>query len=258
VMGYSILLLGGLLVYLAPFLYFVGIFVLKRPRNLTHQMGYSLVIVSGVLVFLYGIIANRIFPGMLNLILIALVPIGWWVYIYVYSVFGRKKSNTLKTGNRLTELFFEDVSGNPVSSNSFSGRYAVLLFYRGNWCPFCMAQIKEMTQYYEQLKELNTEVYLISPQKLSYSQNLARKFSIDMHFLRDTGNKAAGILGIIHENGTPVGFDMLGYERDTVLPTIIILNTNGKIIYTDQTNNYRIRPEPEEFIDLIHKERQKG
>jgi peroxiredoxin len=256
--GFSLILVGAMLAYGAPFVYFVRIFVMKRPRNARHQMGYSLTIVAGIMVFLYGIVSAKNFPGLFNLILLAILPIGWWLYVYVYSVFGRKKVEVLKPGNLMPELFFEDVAERPVSSKSFQGHYSVLIFYRGNWCPFCMAQVQEMAKYYQALKSLNTEVYLISPQKLAYTQNLARKFKVDMHFLRDAGNKAASRLGISHENGTPVGFDILGYERDTVMPTVVILDLEGKVIYADETDNYRIRPEPDEFLRIIRQDTQKG
>ena len=32
------------------------------------------------------------------------------------------------------------------------GALAVILFVRGNWCPFCNAQVKELTQYYREIR----------------------------------------------------------------------------------------------------------
>jgi hypothetical protein len=41
---------------------------------------------------------------------------------------------------------------------------------------------------------------------------------------------------------------MLGYDSETILPTVVIADGEGKIILADQTDNYRIRPEPETFL----------
>ena len=54
------------------------------------------------------------------------------------------------------------------------------------------------------------------------------------------------------ENGLPAGMEILGYDKDTVYPTVLITDADGRIIYSDLTNNYRIRPEPEEFIKLLN------
>jgi hypothetical protein len=35
------------------------------------------------------------------------------------------------------------------------------------------------------------------------------------------------------------------------LPTIIMTNASGKIIFADLTDNYRIRPEPETFLEVF-------
>ena len=46
---------------------------------------------------------------------------------------------------------------------------------------------------------------------------------------------------------------MLGYDSETVLPTIIITNTNtkGHILWAHETDNYRIRPEPDTFLKVL-------
>jgi hypothetical protein len=33
-----------------------------------------------------------------------------------------------------------------------------------------------------------------------------------------------------------------------VLPTALFINAEGAIVYSDQTSNYRVRPEPEEYL----------
>ena len=35
------------------------------------------------------------------------------------------------------------------------------------------------------------------------------------------------------------------------LPTVIITDAKGKIVFADLTDNYRVRPEPETFLKVI-------
>jgi hypothetical protein len=47
-----------------------------------------------------------------------------------------------------------------------------------------------------------------------------------------------------------MGMQMMGYDSETVLPTIIITGKDGKVIWTHETHNYRIRPEPEVYLEV--------
>jgi hypothetical protein len=35
------------------------------------------------------------------------------------------------------------------------------------------------------------------------------------------------------------------------MPTVIIVDGEGRILYTDQTDNYRVRPEPDVFFRVL-------
>jgi len=154
-------------------------------------------------------------------------------------------------GAALPEFTLESLEGLVVSSESFKTKPHLLLFYRGNWCPFCTAQISELAKAYQRLEAAGINVVLVSAQSAGKSQQLAKKFDVPMIFLRDRDNAAAKSLGILHEWGTPTGLQALGYDSDTVMPTVIMTDERGKIIYSDQTDNYRVRPHPETYEKLL-------
>lgn len=125
------------------------------------------------------------------------------------------------------------------------------MFYRGNWCPLCVAQIKEVAAHYRELQEMNTTVLLISPQPSQHHSNLSKKFNVPFYYVKDVKNRVARALGIVHLQGIPFGFQLLGYDSDTVFPTVIITDKEGNIIHIEQTDNYRVRPEPSAYISII-------
>ena len=94
---------------------------------------------------------------------------------------------------------------------------------------------------------------LVSPQPHKFTKALARKFDIGFHFLVDAKGKVARQLHIFQQHGLPFGFQLLGYESDSVLPTVIITDEEGIILFTDQTESYRIRPEPGTFLKILDK-----
>jgi hypothetical protein len=69
--------------------------------------------------------------------------------------------------------------------------------------------------------------------------------------MTDSGNKVADALGIVSDFGIPTGFEALGYDTEAPMPTVIITNAEGQVVWADQTDNYRVRPEPSTFIGVL-------
>ena len=177
--------------------------------------------------------------------------VGYLVYAYWYSSFRHRHSRQIEVGRFLPEFELEDVKGYPVSSASLTQAPTIWIFYRGNWCPLCMAQIKELVAQYHQLQALGVRVALISPQPHKFTTELAKKFDVAFHFLTDDNNRAARVLGIASPHGLPMGMQALGYDSETVMPTVIITESGGRILWAHETDNYRIRPEPETYISVL-------
>ena len=179
-----------------------------------------------------------------------LLLIGWLLYVFWYSRFD-KRTQLFEVGKPLPHFDLEDTNKNSISSASFLGKPTIFMFYRGNWCPLCMAQIKEIASQYNELEKRGAAMVLISPQPHHFSKSLAKKYKVNFQFLVDADNKVAKQLGIFHKNGLPVGMQALGYKNDTVMPTILITDASGTLIFADLTDNYRVRPEPETFLKIL-------
>ena len=174
------------------------------------------------------------------------------MYVFWYSRFGRFDSTHLMVGGKLPAFSLKDIDGNAFDTASLAGAPAVLLFYRGNWCPLCMAQIREMVGRYQDMDAMGIKVLMISPQPEELSRKLASRYDVPFVFLVDEGNRIAESLGIAVRNGVPVGLPG-GYAPDTVLPTLVVTNERGTILYADQTDNYRVRPEPDIFLAILRR-----
>jgi len=249
--GFSFLLAGQIIVAGTVVIFFGGLFKNPRARTDANLKNYSSFIFIGFFVSLVlGIIIHGNPIG--KLLPAATVVLLWIVYLKWYSKFiNRDKNTVLQVGEVLPNFELDDEDGNSVNSSSYKGKTTIYLFYRGNWCPLCMAQIKEIAQQYQELASRNVRTVLVSPQTHKNTKHLATKFNVGFEFMVDVKNKAATKLGIIAKNGIPAGFQVFGYESDTVMPTVIITNKENKILFADLTDNYRVRPEPETFLKVI-------
>ena len=240
----------GVLLVTVPFLLLLGkIGAFKNTaRTSAHFPILTALATAGVLLAGWGYSQG----GSVNAPVMAVAAwIGFVVYVYWYSSFGHRSSESLNVGQNLPAFDLMNVAGETISSSSLLDKPTVWIFYRGNWCPLCMAQIKELVGEYQEIQELGVRVALISPQPHEFTKDLAKKFDVAFDFLTDEGNRSARTLGIEHVNGLPMGIQMLGYDSEAVLPTVVITNTEGKILWAHQTDNYRVRPEPAVYLQVL-------
>lgn len=190
-------------------------------------------------------------PAALPLLAAAVGTAGFFLYDVWYSSLGKRINDCLAEGRLLPDFQARDVEGREVRASDLRGHKALFMFYRGNWCPFCMAQVKEITGKYRELAALGVELVLISPQPTDLTERVADMFQVPCRFWVDDNLGAARELGIVHEHGVPAGSLTRTYGEDTVLPTVIIVDAEGRILFTDQTDNYRVRPDPEDFLKAL-------
>ena len=244
---------GGVILTTAPFMIVISwVMLFKNIARTSARFPLLIVLaVVGVIAAAWGYTQG----GSPLAPLLALAGLGGFlVYDYWYSSFPGRTSQQLQPGQSLPQFELLDTAGESVSSSTLTDRPVIWMFYRGNWCPLCMAQIKELAGQYRQLQDMGVRVALISPQPHKFMIGLAKKFDVAFDFLTDKENRAAKALGIAHANGLPMGMQVLGYDSDTVLPTVVITDTGGRILWSDETDNYRIRPEPELFLAVLRGE----
>ncbi|EDP95670.1 redoxin domain-containing protein [Kordia algicida OT-1] len=235
--------------------FFSIIFIKPIPRTDSVLIAYTFCVFLGCLLsFLVGNLQEEVQFRYTCAVFNMFLTIGWVVYLVWYSFFQHRNADQnaiLTVGNTLPLLSFENASKQIITTERFAGTPTILIFYRGNWCPFCMAQIKEMVEHHEELTERNINTVFISSQPHGFSENLTKKHPLDFQFLVDVDGKVAKQLDIFAENGLPFGFQIFGFASHTTLPTIIITDSNEQIVYTNQTENYRMRPEPTELLRVI-------
>lgn len=232
-------------VHALPGAYFASGFL--RPAARTSPNLAGLQVATGVGVAL-GLPFARRHP--IAWALAAAEALGWLAYTRWYSWFDREQSAALTVGATLPgDLRFTEHGRGPIAAADLRGQPTVWLFYRGNWCPLCMAQVGEIAARWRDVEALGAQVVLVSPQDEAHTRSLAARHNVAFRYLRDEGLETARRLGIANDDGTPAG--MIGYESDTVLPTLVVTDGEGRIAYADQTDNYRVRPTPDTVLAAL-------
>lgn len=172
---------------------------------------------------------------------------GWLAYVTWYSRQPAPDGAPVP-GEKLPEFELADPDGNAVTTDALAGRPAVLVFYRGNWCPLCVAQIHELAAAWRKVARVGAKLWFISNQPHNFTREIAGRFAIPADFLHDPGNRAARHLGIEAPGATPGGLEVLGYPVDAALPTVIVVDDQRIVRFIEVADNYRLRPDPETYL----------
>jgi peroxiredoxin len=230
----------------APTAFFARVFAFPTART---SRNLHLVLAAGVV----GTAVSAALAGVLAMPTLAAASvgvIGTLGYVYWYSRFAAPASETLRPGATLPPFTLVE-QGRSVDSAALLDKPALWIFYRGNWCPICVAQVREICTQYRELARRGVEVFFVSPQSEENASLLAARCDAPFRFLTDVGNSAAAALGIVERNGLPAGMQMFGYDSDVPRPAAIVTASGGRVLYCDMTDNYRVRPEPAQFFHVL-------
>ena len=80
-----------------------------------------------------------------------------------------------------------DLNGKPVKLKELiDGRKALLIFYRGGWCPFCNQRLAAISQEYSKFKELDAVIVAVSGEEVEKGRELLKKVNLPFTLLSDS------------------------------------------------------------------------
>jgi peroxiredoxin len=160
---------------------------------------------------------------------------------------GRPIPAALRAGQPLPDFQAVDESGDPVRSTQLHGTAAVILFVRGNWCPFCSSQVENLTVHYKDIIDLGARLILVTPKPLETTKRVAEFFEVEFDFWLDDELAVTKQLGLLQESGVPKDHRK-EYGDDTIWPTALVVDPNGIIRYTSLSKFIADRPNPKTLL----------
>jgi peroxiredoxin len=140
---------------------------------------------------------------------------------------------------------------------------AVIVFYRGGWCPFCNVALSGYQRdLLPHLAELGATLVAISPERPDASLTTQEKDGLTFTVLSDSGAALATTLGIAFqpeeaalEAQRTVGFDIRDWREDgaTVLPlpTVLVVDSEQIVRFVDIQTNYVNRTAVEPILEAL-------
>jgi peroxiredoxin len=163
------------------------------------------------------------------------------------------ENHALKVGDIAPDFTLPDAEGLPISLyDTLQHNPVILSFFRGNWCPFCMA---ELAHYQEAINNNlidSATVIAISPQTIHFNHDVTVRNNLEFRILSDKGNEIAdkyGLVFTLQENVRDIyknmGADLELFNNDKAyklpIPATYLIDKNKKILFSSVSTNYMER-----------------
>jgi peroxiredoxin len=173
-------------------------------------------------------------------------------------------SGVIAVGDRLEDFTLVDATGAAVTlSELVANGPAVIVFYRGGWCPYCNLALRTyQTELLPQLDQYGARLVAISPQSPDQSLTTAEKAELKFTVLSDAGAQLARNVGIAFQPTENVlaaqrklGLD-LKHVNDSdspelPMPTVLIVDTGHTVRFVDAHADYTARTEVAAIINAL-------
>jgi len=177
-------------------------------------------------------------------------------------------ASALKVGAQAPAFELPDATGKKVSLASvLKEGAAVLVWYRGGWCPYCNIQLHEYQKHLEAFKKAGGTLIAISPQSPDQSLSTAEKQGLAFTVLSDSGNAVARQFGVVYKLPKEVSeafkgkLDLEKYNGDSSeelpLAVVYVVGRSGKIVYAFVDEDYRKRANIEEIVTALEADKPK-
>ena len=169
----------------------------------------------------------------------------------------------LHAGDAAPVFVAPDTRGTPLSSADLLARGPLIVnFFRGRWCPYCIAELEAWQHYLPQVAAAGAQLVGISPQTVRHNDFTAQQHRLTFPLLSDTGNAVAGRFGVAwqlpdylvqHYQRIFVNLQNLNGDSaaELPLPATFVIAQNGSIVFAEAYADFRLRPEPRHALTAL-------
>jgi peroxiredoxin len=138
----------------------------------------------------------------------------------------------------------------------------IVIFFRGRWCPYCVAQLQAMQQVLPAIKARTASLIAISPQTARQTAFMVEQYQLSFPVLCDAGNQVARQFGLAYRlpnyleeqyRATMINLPNSNGDQSWELPlaATYIVKQTGEIGYAQVEVDYRQRVEPEKILSQL-------
>jgi len=163
----------------------------------------------------------------------------------------------LLIGETLPEAILLDENGESINlTEEIAKKKTVLVFYRGGWCPYCNMQLSSLAATEKDILELGYQIIAVSPDDYQNLKPSEDKNKTGYKLYADADGSFIKNLGIgftpNERTSNYIAKKTIGKTTEVLpVPTVLVLNTDGEILFEYISPNYKQRISPELLLAVL-------
>ena len=167
----------------------------------------------------------------------------------------------LNLNDKAPDFTAPDQNGKNISlKKELKNGAVVLVFYRGQWCPFCNKQLKQLEDSLGMIKAKGATVLTITPEKQENISKTVGKTKASFSILHDEGLQIMKNYDVAFkvddktiETYKKYGIDFTEANGEVnganlPVPAVYVINKKGKIVYKYFDKDYRKRSSVKDIL----------
>jgi peroxiredoxin len=171
-------------------------------------------------------------------------------------------SRPLGVGDRIPDVTLRTDEDREVNLRTLvAAKPAVLVFYRGGWCPFCTRHLSELAGIEKDLEAAGAQLLAISMDQPSKLRETPQRDKLGYRLLSDSDANAAKAFGIAfqvedalvqkYKDAYRIDLEAASGRTHHLLPhpAVFVADTGGKIRFAHVNPDYKVRLEPKRILE---------
>ena len=212
------------------------------------------------ILFICKIILRYRLPTKLN----EMSKIGVVLVIVFYSLVSTAQINKdhLNVGEKAPLIAGVDQFGKRINSATLLKEHKILLiFYRGNWCPYCRKHLKSLQENLEDLTKKGYAVLVVSPEKSEKTEETSDNLKAGFSIIHDTDNSIMNAYKVAFEVNEANVSSYYNFTKNKIatynanntslpVPATYIIGQDGKIAFVHYDPDYKNRKSLKEILEM--------
>ena len=181
--------------------------------------------------------------------------------LFIGKGYSQINEDYLKIGEHAPRIIGVDQNGKNIDSELILKENRILLiFYRGNWCPYCKKHLLELQDRLEEINEKGIVVIVVTPENEEKIIETTTKFKVSYSILHDVNNVIMNnykvAFDVVEENipkyfkFTKGKVEMYNSENVLPVPATYLIGKKKTIEYVHYDPDYTKRSN---FDDILNK-----
>ena len=146
----------------------------------------------------------------------------------------------LGVGQKFTYFELPDQQDYPWSlSGQLEAGPVMLVFYSGDWSPYCNGQLASFARKFEEFEERGAQIAGISVDSPSNNARMVGKLQLPFPLLSDPEGELARLCGLWNE------------EEGVAVPSVVVIDQSGEVRYLYSGSDIADRPRNEEVLAAL-------